>query len=164
MKAVDSDDPAARLSAFKALGQMITLDDFPKLISRLANPKSPEEGKAVKEALKTACLRVPDQVACAEKLLAATAQSPVPVRITVMEILPVVGGPKALQTVVAAARDADADIQDAATKILGEWMSPDAAPDLLNLAKTHENPKYKIRACAVSSASSANSNCRPTRS
>jgi hypothetical protein len=47
---------------------------------------------------------------------------------------------------VAAAHDADENLQDAATQVLGEWMSAEAAPELLDLANTLRNDKFKIRA------------------
>jgi len=56
----------------------------------------------------------------------------------------VMGGAKALQAVGAAAKDADPTMQDTASRLLGEWMTTDAGPVLLDLAKTES--KYEIRA------------------
>ena len=46
----------------------------------------------------------------------------------------------------AAAKDADPEIQDTASRMLGAWMDVDAAPVLLDLAKNAADEKYKIRA------------------
>jgi hypothetical protein len=37
-------------------------------------------------------------------------------------------------------------LQDAATEALGKWMTADAAPELLRLAQTLKNDKYRLRA------------------
>jgi hypothetical protein len=57
-----------------------------------------------------------------------------------------VGGTKALATLGAAAKSSDAELQDASSKLLGSWMTIDAAPVLLDLAKTSPGDKYKVRA------------------
>jgi hypothetical protein len=46
----------------------------------------------------------------------------------------------------AAVKDADPQIQDTASRLLGEWMDVDVAPVLLELAKNAADDKYKIRA------------------
>jgi HEAT repeat protein len=63
-----------------------------------------------------------------------------------IELLGIVGGPRSLEAVSAAAEGADEELQDAATAALGKWMSPDAAPELLQLAKTLNSGKLKTRA------------------
>jgi hypothetical protein len=56
------------------------------------------------------------------------------------------GGTKALATVVAGADSQDDQIKDAATRILGDWPSADAAPALLEIAKHHSEARYRVRA------------------
>ena len=63
-----------------------------------------------------------------------------------LELIGQVGGREALMIVAAHARDAEPEIQDAATRALGNWMSVDAAPVLLDLAKTLSDAKLKTRA------------------
>ena len=55
-------------------------------------------------------------------------------------------GKKALQTIATAAKNSDPQLQDAASELLGDWMTIDAAPVLLDLAKTAPAEKYQIRA------------------
>ena len=45
-----------------------------------------------------------------------------------------------------AARSGGANMEDAATRVLGEWMSPDAAPVLLELASKLRNQRFQTRA------------------
>jgi HEAT repeat protein len=142
----ESGDPQVRLAAIHALGMTVGFDNLGKLIERLAKPTSAQEAEAAESALLLACTRMPDRDACAEKLLAATSQAPVPVKSRFLEILAAMGGAKALAAVAAAAKDANPQVQDVASRLLGEWMSADAAPALLDLAKTAADAKYKIRA------------------
>ena len=145
--AADDKDPKVSLAAIRALGMTIGPDDFDALIKRLIAPAGEEELAAVRDALKTAALRSPDREACAAKLLAATADAPVAARCAVLDLLGWLGGEKALAAVAAAAEDSnDEFLQDTATEVLGRWMTPDAGPVLLELAKTLDDEKYKVRA------------------
>ena len=51
-----------------------------------------------------------------------------------------------MQALGAAVKDADPQIQDTASRLLGEWMDVDAGPVLLDLAKNAADDKYKTRA------------------
>jgi len=146
LKAVDDPDAQIRIAALTALGATIEIGDLPRLIARVTKPGDPEEAKAADDSLRAACARMPDREACAEKLVAAIAQSPVPAKRKCLEILSVVGGAKALAAVGAAAKDADPEIRDVGSRLLGAWMSADAAPVLLDLAKNAADAKYKSRA------------------
>ena len=67
-------------------------------------------------------------------------------RCGLLEILASMGGPTALSAVGAAAKGSTPEIRETASRLLGEWMDVDAAPVLLDLAKTAAEEKYKIRA------------------
>ncbi len=86
-----------------------------------------------------------DGEACAAKLAAAMSPAPFEAKCTILETLGAMGGTKALQTLGAAAKDQNPELQDAATRILGSWMTVDAGPVLLQLA---QDPacKYQVRA------------------
>ena len=53
-----------------------------------------------------------------------------------LEILGEVGGAKALSTLATAAKSSDPELQDTGSRLLGKWNGVDAAPVLLDLAKT----------------------------
>jgi hypothetical protein len=63
-----------------------------------------------------------------------------------VETLADVGGGKALASVAAAAASGDAALQDAATRVLGKWMTADAAPVLFDLATSDAAEPYRGRA------------------
>jgi HEAT repeat protein len=62
-----------------------------------------------------------------------------------IELLAIVAGPTALEAVAAAARDANVEMQNTATRVLGEWPDPEAAPPLLKLARELDNGKFRVR-------------------
>jgi HEAT repeat protein len=138
-------DKAVRLTALKSLGSTVPLDDLPKLIALAIAPTAADQQAAAREALKAACARLPRE-ACVEKAAAAMTGASSEAKLALLEQLAAIGGPKALKEVVAAARGRDDALQDAATRLLGGWMTADAAPELLDLAKTLTNGKYRLRA------------------
>ena len=145
-KAADDSDGQVRAAALAALGSIVGLGDLPVLIERAVKPRDPQDGKAAEDGLRAACIRMPDREACAEKLTAALSQADVAAKCRLLGALGAMGGQQALQAVAAAGKDASPDIQDVASRALGEWMSADAAPALLDMAKTAGDDKYKVRA------------------
>ena len=146
LKAADDPDAQVRSAALIALGHTIAPDGLPVLVARVAGTQNPDEAAAAVKAVGAACQRMPDREACAEQLAAALSSSPVAAKCRFLEVLAAVGGTKALETVAAAAKDNQPEMQDTASRLLGEWMTMDAAPVLLDLAKNAPEEKYKIRA------------------
>ena len=144
LKAADDADPAIRSAALLALGETISPKELPALIGKAVGAKA--DDKAAEEALRAACQRMPDRDATTDALVAAMAQAPTPAKIKLLEMLGVVGGKKAAAALGQAGRQADPEIQDAATRVLGEWLNADAAPALLDLAKNLTDAKFKVRA------------------
>jgi len=143
-QAADDRDQKVATAAIHALATTVGPDQLSLLIDRLVKPSSPEEAATAKDALKKAVLRMPDRDACAVALLASMSAASATAKGDLLDLIGVVGGEKALGGVAEAAKSGSDDMQDAATRVLGGWMSPDAAPVLLDLAKTG-NDKYKIR-------------------
>ena len=146
LKAADDPDPRVRAVALTALGSTVELGDLPVLIARVVKPEKSEDVAAAEKALNVACQRMADREATAAKLVAAMRQAPVAARCRILEVLAAMGGPTALGAVGAAAKDSTPEAREAASRLLGEWMDVDAAPVLLDLAKTAADEKYKVRA------------------
>jgi HEAT repeat protein len=134
-KAADDESEPIRLAAVRALGLTAEVEDVPILIARFVKPRSPGEGTAAEEALKTSVKRLPDKDGSAGKVLEAMESAPAEARIRLIEILRAVGGKRALGAVAAGAKSPDSATRDAARKALGEWASEDAAPEILALVK-----------------------------
>jgi len=145
LRAADDSDEQVRLAAIKTLGRIAGLKEFAFLTDRLLATQSSPEKEAVQEALKVACLRMPDADACVGVILDCLAKAPIASKCFLVELLGSVGGARALKAVSAAAKDSDEELQDAATAVLGKWTSADAAPELLELAKTLPSNKLRIR-------------------
>jgi len=143
-----ADDPSSliRAAALTALGETIGPDDLAVLIKRVTAPRKREDVSVAALALRAACIRMPDGEACAAQLATAMSRASVPTKCTLLEILGAMGGPKALATLGSAARSKTPELQDTASRLLGEWMTIDAAPVLLDLSKTAPGEKYQIRA------------------
>ena len=63
-----------------------------------------------------------------------------------LEILGAVAGTNALHALADAAQSDNDQMRDTSTRLLGEWMTIDAAPVLLELAQSAPADKYKTRA------------------
>lgn len=146
LKALDSSDKKVRTAALTALGETVSLKGLPVLISQAITPKNADDAAVAQQALKAASVRMPDREACATELTAAIDRAPSATKILLIEILGDVGGEKALKTLSAAAKGKDPQLQDAGSRVLGKWASLDAAPVLLDLAKTAPTAQFRNRA------------------
>ena len=147
VKALDSSDKAVRSATLIALGETVDLKGLGTLISQAVAPKHAEDAEVAQQALKAASIRMPDREACATELTAAMDRSPsITTKSTLLQTLGAMGGTKALAAMAAAAKGTNAELQDVSTRLLGEWMTEDAAPVLLELTKTAPGEKYQIRA------------------
>jgi HEAT repeat protein len=144
--AVENPDPAVRAAALTALGATVGPSGLPTLVSFVVSPKNPDDAPAAQQALRAAATRMPDREACAKELAAAMPKASVASQAALVEILAAVAGTTALKTIGAAAKSPAPELQDTASRVLGTWMSLDAAPVLLDLAKNAPGGKYQVRA------------------
>jgi len=143
---MSSGDPTVRGAAIEALGNVVDLANLGVLVDAVVKPRDAAEGEAAQKALLTACVRMPDREACAEKLATAVAASAGETKVKLLDIVGEVGGTKALAAVKAAALSGDEALADAATRLLGKWMTADVAPVLLDVAVAPIGDKYRTRA------------------
>ena len=144
--AADDSDAEIRSLALTALGETVGPEDLSVLIARVVAPRNSSDTPAAEKALKAASIRMPDGEACAAQLAAAMPRASVAAKCAILETLGAMGGTNALKALGAAAKDDQEELQDAASRLLGGWMTVDAAPVLLDLAKTAPQEKYQIRA------------------
>lgn len=144
---VSHGDAAVRKAAVESLGAVIDLPNLGVLIDAVVKPRDAAEAEVAARSLRQACTRMADREACAEKLTAALTDSlPMATKIVLYDTLGDVGGRKALAAVRAAGKSPTPELQDAATRLLGKWMTPDAGPVLVDLAATLPPGKYQTRA------------------
>ncbi len=145
LKAADDPDDQIRVAALAALGETVGLEDLDVLLNRVVKPSKGDTAAAT-QALRAASVRMPDREACAEKLATAMEDAPLDAQRTILESLSAMGGPRALQAMRSAAMSAQPELQDTASQLLGGWMTVDAGPVLLELAKTADDGRYQVRA------------------
>ncbi len=145
-KAAGDSDAKVRTAALTALGGTIEFADLSQLITRLRTAGNGDEATVIAKALREASQRMPDREGCAAKLAAALADAPAGQKSELLEVLSVLGGQTSLAAVADAARQSDEAVRDTAFRVLGQWMSVDAAPVLAELAKAAKEEKYKVRA------------------
>ena len=134
-----------RAECLKALGQIVTIDQLPKLAAVLAAERNDELSTAV---LSDACARMP-QEQCAEKIVEAMGAATSPEdQIRTFQLLKLIGGKTALNYIDQACQNPAAI--DAATQILGKWNTPEdvntVAAICLKVAKESKEKKYAVRA------------------
>ena len=144
--ALEDSDATVRHAALAALGETVELKDLDVLIKRVTSPKKAEDTAAAVKALRAACIRMPDGDACADKLVGVMSRAPTETKCIILDILGAMGGPRSLQAIAVAGKDASPELQDTATRLLGEWMNVDAGPVLLDGAQNAPVEKYRIRA------------------
>jgi HEAT repeat protein len=147
LKAVEHDDAATRHAALASLGKTVIPEELSILVSNVVSPRHENDTEAAQRALKEAAVRMPEREVCALELSAAMDGASIPTQSVLLEILGAVGGTKALQAVGTAAKSGSPEpLRDVSTRLLGEWMTIDAAPVLLELATSGPFDKYQVRA------------------
>ncbi|TWU38253.1 HEAT repeat domain-containing protein [Novipirellula artificiosorum] len=141
---VSADDAELRNSAIDGLGMTVGLENFPPLVDKMLAMGDSESAKPMKEALRKACQRMGDRDAASKVLLDRMAGESAAAKIELMDLLIYVGGEQALSGVQRAAEGDEDSAADAATQALGKWLTPDAAPVLLELAQSG-NEKFRVR-------------------
>ncbi len=143
-KAAQASDPRLRLAAIKRLGELGSPADVPALLGVLDRANGPEDLDAAEQSLTAVSLKAGNADASAEKLGAHLAQAAPAQKCALLRALAAVGGPKALQLVRDGVKDSNADVHAAAIRALGGWNGTEAAPDLLELARTATDPTDKM--------------------
>jgi len=145
-KALGHADVRVRHAALVALGATVPQPSLSILIQQAIAPQHAADTDVARKALLAACVRMPDREACASELARALEGTALQTQVDLLPVLGAVGGTQALQTLAGYARRPEADLQDASSRLLGEWMTIDAADVLLDLSRTAPEEKYKIRA------------------
>jgi HEAT repeat protein len=146
VRVLDQGDASARQAALLALGATARPKDIKVLVRQLKDSKTEADAEIAEQALQAACIRMPDREATSAELAAAMPQVSPKNKAALIKILGAMGGPKALETIAASVKAGDENLQDAGTRVLGQWMTVDAAPALLEIAKSSAPEKYRVRA------------------
>lgn len=146
IKAAGDSDDAIRAAALTSLGETVDLEHVAVLIDRVVAPNNAADRESAAKALRAACVRMPEREACAKQLVDAMAKAVAAEKVTLLETLGAMEGPTALKAVGDAAKGSDEQLKDVASQLLGKWMTVEAAPVLIELAKSDIGNKYQVRA------------------
>jgi HEAT repeat protein len=132
------------VAALYALGTLGGSGQIPAIIKTLDGATTDPVREFAEAALQSIAVRA--GAACADPLLAGLKDAKSGTKPALLRALGVVGGAKALEAVRAALQDSDAPTQEAAFRVLTEWTGAEAAPDLLQFARTSANPNRALLA------------------
>lgn len=142
--AAADDSATTRLAALRAARRLAVGESLPGLLSLAVGGARGEERRLGREAALAAASRVSDRNAAADMVTNRFGVAAGDNAGFLLDVLSAIGGPRALEAVAAAARRGQSDLEDQATRVLGNWPTPDAAEVLLELARS-DSP-YATRA------------------
>ncbi|MDR2706207.1 MAG: HEAT repeat domain-containing protein [Planctomycetaceae bacterium] len=134
-----------RVVVLQALGNTVSGENIEVLIERLLKPRSKIEFDTVIGSLHVVCNRTVDCDAVAEKLAAIYDTAPLETKTVLLDLYGALGGQTAIAAVQKAVADPTEAIQDAATRVLGNWHDPDAAPVILGILQNPAVQKFHNR-------------------
>jgi hypothetical protein len=143
LKAANAAGSKVRADSIKMIGDLGESDQLPALFDLLKNAGQPQDLAAVEQAITAICLKAADSRSLADKLIAQLDAAQPAQKAVLVRALGVVGGPNALQAVIACAASDNADVRAAAIRALGTWRTVDAAPILLSMAQETSVPSEK---------------------
>jgi len=138
--------PQVRAAALRALGGLASAAEVPALVSLLLKAESDSLREAAEQALIRVCTASGNPAACSGPLVQALAQAQPAPKAALLRVLESVGGPQALDAVRAAMKDEDAAVRETALQALAGWSTADAAPTLLEVARSADAPAQKLLA------------------
>ncbi len=131
----DEPDSGTAREAIVALGRTVEEDRFLDLVGLLKTARGDTRRAAVQEAIHAAIIRSTNPDLCADTLGAMIPSATGADREFLFEQVRTAGGEKAVAWMRKFALGSNETLQDAATKVLGEWLSADAGPVLLEVAQ-----------------------------
>ncbi len=146
LRMAQGNDPVFKVAATRQYGELGGADEVPALLTLLSNSSQDEEIEAVQYALESIGERTADKDAFAEQLSQSMAKATPAQAAALLRVLGANGGQKALQTVRSALTHPSEPVKGAALRVLANWSSAEAAPDLLKLARNAATPADKALA------------------
>ncbi|MBP8131498.1 MAG: HEAT repeat domain-containing protein, partial [Candidatus Hydrogenedentes bacterium] len=135
-------DLAVRVAALEVIADNGNADQAPAVVAVVLNASESDEQSAALKTLNRLASRYGDGVL--PVVLGAMNGASAETRATLLGTVALVRGPKALETVLAALDDTDAQVVSKALNLLSNWPTLDAAPHLLELAKSEDASRYVL--------------------
>ncbi|MBE3097934.1 MAG: HEAT repeat domain-containing protein [Planctomycetes bacterium] len=142
VQGLDDADAKVREASLKALAVLGGKGEVAAAVKALKAAKEPSERSAAEEALSAMSSRAKGDALPA--ILAGMGGADASAKGVLMRALGRIGGDKALEAVLAAAKDPDDAVKDDAARVLSDWPDASAAPHLLALAKTAAKTSHQV--------------------
>ena len=136
-------NPAVASANIRALGEVGGSSEIPALLQILTSGSGATS--AAENALSAIYARNPNP-SVSDALVAALPQAPTPANLSLMRVLRRVGGSATLPAMRAQMLSTNPQLREGAMRIVGEWPTADALPDLLAIAKAPPSPTLKVLA------------------
>jgi HEAT repeat protein len=146
LEAATGDDAEVRRTALRKVGELGGPGELTALLDLLMQLNSSEDLYAGEQALSTVCAKDDDPQSHSETLINRLGEVGSAQKRSLLRVLGQIGGTKALEVVRLAVNDPDREVRPVAISVLCAWKTPDAAPDLLALARTSSEPSGKTAA------------------
>lgn len=136
VEGLGAQEAPVRLASLETLSVLGNKEHAAAVIAAFEQAKEDAERGAAEDALGALCTRFGEELlpAVIEKM----SGGPLEMRTAMLRTLAKIRGAKALEQVVAALKDSDMAFRNEALRELSDWPTADAAPQLLELAKSPE--------------------------
>ncbi len=143
LQAAGGNDVQVRVAAVKKVGEMGGTSEAAPLLDLLMKFTQDQELDAVERALSAICTKTGTPQKCTKMIVSRIGQAQPAQKSTLLRVLGAVGGAEALQAVRQAVGDSQPEVHTAAIRVLSTWQTREAAPVLLELAKTAKTTNDK---------------------
>jgi len=146
LKAAEGPDAEVRPAALKKVGELGSPAEFSALLDLLMQFHTKQDLDAAEQALSAVSSKTSNPIPYALKITGLLSKATPEQKGALLRVLGVIGGTNALNAVREAAKDSNAQVSDAAIRVLCSWKTADAAGDLIALAKNSPNQSRRTAA------------------
>jgi len=141
---MDDKNEALKSAAVRSYAELAGEAELAGLLEKIVKATEAAEIAALEKALGSICAAANQAKPSVPQLVAALAKATAEAKQALLRTLRVAGGAEALKAVRDAVNDSNKDVHTTAIRMLSDWKTADAAPALLELAKTSTAPVDKI--------------------
>lgn len=142
VQSVADSDSSIRIAGLNALAQLASTEHVPLLIAALAKATDANERSAAGDALTAVASRGGEEAL--PVIMSAMSSASVESRILMLRALSQIGGGKVFDAILSTVGDANEQISDEAVRLLSNWPGQEAAPHLLELAKSEKANRHDL--------------------
>jgi HEAT repeat protein len=136
LKLTREGDPRLKAAATRQVGEMGGPGEIPALLDVLLSATEPEQINAVEYALGLVNGKMTNKDVFSSQIAAALPKAQPGQKVALLQVLGAAGGPVAFQAVRDTLKDTNQEVQGSAMRVLGNWNGLEAAPFLLETART----------------------------